>query len=47
VVGLVGELAEVLLDLPLGRAPGEVGVGLVEPDGAQAPHHRGASLLLF
>src|SRR4051794_24414869 len=27
--GLVGELVEVLLELPLGGAPGEIGVGLV------------------
>ena len=35
VVGLVGELAEVLLDLPLRGAPREVRVGLVEADRAE------------
>ena len=42
VVGLVGELAEVLLDLPLRVAPGEVRVGLVEADRPEAAHHRRA-----
>ncbi len=40
VVGVVGELAEVVLDLPLGRAPGEVRVGLVVADRAERAHHR-------
>ena len=40
VVGLRGHLAEVLLELPLGGAPGEVGVALVEADGAERVHHR-------
>ena len=40
VVGAVGELAQVVLDLPLGGAPGEVRVGLVEPDRAERAHHR-------
>ena len=33
-------LAEVLLELPLGGAPGEVGVALVEADRAERLHHR-------
>ena len=35
-----GHLQEVLLDLPLLRAPGEVRVGLVVADGAEPVHHR-------
>ena len=34
--GLVGELGEVLLELPLRGAPGEVRVGLVEADRGSA-----------
>ena len=40
VVGLRRHLAEVLLDLPLGGAPGEVGVALLEADRAEGLHHR-------
>ena len=40
VVGLGRELAEVLLELPLRGAPGEVGVGLLEADRAEGLHHR-------
>ena len=40
--GLAGQLAQVVLDLPLGGAPGEVGVGLVEADRAEPAHHRRA-----
>ena len=38
--GLGRELAQVLLDLPLLVAPGEVGVALVEADLAEHVHHR-------
>ena len=39
--GLVGDLVEVLLQLPLGGAPGEVGVALLEADLAKGSHHLG------
>ena len=38
--GLAGELLDVLGELPLGVAPGVVGVGLLEPDLAERVHHR-------
>ena len=36
----VGQLADVLLELPARLLPGEVGVGLVEPGLGQRAHHR-------
>ena len=38
--GLVADLGEVLLDLFLGIAPGEVAVGLLEAGPSQRVHHR-------
>ena len=39
--GLLAQLGEVLLELPLLVAPGEVGVALVEAHPGQGVHHRG------
>ena len=38
--GVAGELAPVLLELPLRVAPGVVGVALLEPGLGEAVHHR-------